>query len=297
MRTPGGKPTNARQPSKPTATRGVISYNVNRVAGTGKVAKPKAGHWWQRGWIRNLPSLVALGVITLSVLYCLGLSTSPKVVVSTSSPQAVVLRDKAEYQRGAQRILEGSIFSRTKFTVNAGGFEKAFRTEFPEVDEVALALPIVSRTPIVTISTAQPQLLLTAQGKVYVLDKRGTAIMMANDLSSSIRQTLPVINDQSGANVEVGQTVLPAEDVAFITTVLTQLKAKQVTPEAITLPATAHEVDIKPSGKAYFVKFNVDTDAREAAGAYLATRQKLEETKVNPAQYIDVRVPGRAYYL
>lgn len=295
MRLPS--PKQGRQPSKPTATRGVISYNVNRVAGTGKVAKPKAGHWWQTGWVRNLPSLVALGVITLSVLFCLGLSTNPKVVVSTSSPQAVVLREKSEYQKGAQRILEQSLFSRTKFTVNAGGFEKAFRAEFPEVDDVALALPIVSRTPIVTLSTAQPQLLLTSQGKVYVLDKRGTAIMTANDLSSSVRQTLPVINDQSGVTVEVGKSVLPAEDISFITTVLAQLKAKQVTPESITLPATAHEVDIKPAGQPYYVKFNVDTDAREAAGAYLATKQKLEQTNVKPSQYVDVRVPGRAYYL
>jgi hypothetical protein len=121
--------------------------------------------------------------------------------------------------------------------------------------------------------------------------------MMANDLSSSIRQTLPVVNDQSGIAVEVGKTVLPAEDIAFMTTVIAQLKAKQINAETITLPATAHEVDIKPAGQAYTVKFNVDTDAREAAGAYLATKQKLEQTNVKPAQYIDVRVPGRAYYL
>jgi hypothetical protein len=274
----------------------VISYNTNRVAGAGKVVSPKAEHWWQQGWVRNLPTFLALAVITISVLYCLGLSTNPKVVVSTTSPQAVVLRDKAEYQRGAQRILEDSALSRTKFTVNTGGFERAFRAAFPEVDDVSLALPLVSRTPIVTISTAQPQLLLTAQGKVYVLDKRGTAIMMANDLSSSIRQTLPVVDDQSGLSVSVGKTVLPAEQIQYITSVLAQFKAKQVAVETITLPATAQEVDIKPAGKPYYVKFSTSTEAREAAGDYLATKQRLEQTNTTPTQYVDVRVPGRAYY-
>ena len=285
----------ARQPKQTAPPRGVISYNTNRVAGAGKASKPKADHWWQHGWVRNLPTLLALAIITLSVLYCLGLSTSPKVVVSTTSPQAVVLREKADYQKGAQRILEDSALSRTKFTVNTGGFEKAFRAEFPEVDHVSLALPLVSRTPIVTISTAQPQILVTAQGKVYVLDKRGTAIMMANDLSSSIRQSLPVVNDQSGLTVAVGKTVLPAEDIQYISAVLAQLKAKQVAVESITLPATAQEVDIKPAGKPYFVKFSLNTEAREATGDYLATKQRLEQTNTTPTQYVDVRVPGRAY--
>ena len=283
-----------RQP-KLTNQLGTYAYNSNRIAGQWKANKTRQ-QWWQRGWIRNLPSLVALVVMSLSVLYCLGLSTNPKVVVSTSSPQSVVLRDKSEYEQGAQQILQQSILSRTKFTINSGNFEKAFQAAFPEVGDVSIALPLVSRRPIVTISTAQPQLLLTAQSKVYVLDRRGTVIMLANDLNSLTRQSLPVVNDQSGLSVSVGKTVLPAEDIQFITTVLAQLKAKQVTAQTITLPTTAHEVDIKPADQPYFVKFNVDTDAREAAGSYLAAKQKLEQTQSVPAQYIDVRVSGRAYY-
>lgn len=292
----------SRQPGKPARQRVFSYYNnpperqaANRDEGRVKPAYPRQ-NWWRSQWLRNLPSLIALGVITLSVLYCLGLTTSPKVVVSVASPQTVVLRDRSEYQKGAQAILQQSILNRTKFTINTGSFEKAFKTEFPEVADVSLALPLVSRTPIVTISTAQPQLLLTAQGKVYVLDKRGTVIMMANDLSSSIRQSLPVVTDQSGLSVSVGQTVLPTEDIQFITTVLAQLNAQHVTPETITLPKTPHEVDIKPAGQPYFVKFSIDTDARAAAGSFLASKQKLEQLNQVPGQYIDVRVPGRAYY-
>ncbi len=232
-----------RQPVKSTTTNSkVFSYNSNRAAPEQRqgrdttVARPKANttgrkRLTDRQWVRNLPSLIALGVITMSVLFCLGLTTDPKIVVSANSPQSIVLRDKGEYQKGAQRILD-----------------------------------------------------------------RGTVIMMANDLSSSVRQTLPVVNDQSGISADVGKTILPADDIQFITTVLAQLKAKQVTAESITLPPTAQEVDMKLSGQPYLAKFNVHTDAREAAGAYLAVRQKLEQTKVNPAQYVDVRVPGRAYY-
>lgn len=288
----------SRRPTNPQPDKqGVFSYYSSRSsASSTSPQKGERKHWWQGGWARHLPSFVALGLVTISVLYCLSLSTNPKVVVSTSSPQAVVLRDKNEYQAGAQRILEQSILNRTKFTVNSSGFEKAFKNEFPEVDDVSLTLPIVSPRPIVTISTAQPQIMVTAQSKVYVLDRRGTVIMMANDLSSSIRQNLPVVNDQSGLVVSVGKTVLPADDIQFITGVLAQFKAKGVTAETITLPTTAHEVDIKPAGQPYYVKFSVDTNAREAAGAYLATKQYLDQSHTAPSQYVDVRIPGRAYF-
>jgi hypothetical protein len=293
----------ARQPGASKA--GVFSYTANQtIRASQQNRQPSKSNaptyarsaWWQHAWIRNLPSLIALTAISLSVLYCLGLSTNPKIVISASSPQSIVLRDKADYQQGAQRILSQSLLSRTKFTVDSAGFEKAFRAEFPEVADVSLALPLVSRRPVVTISTAQPQLILTSQGQAYVLDKRGTVIMSANELSSSVRSNLAVINDQSGLAVSVGKTVLPTEDIQFISTVIAQLRAKQITPESVTLPKVAHEVDIKPSGQPYYIKFSLDTSAREAAGTYLAVKQKFEQTNTLPSQYIDVRVPGRAYY-
>ncbi|MDQ5971916.1 MAG: hypothetical protein QG553_75 [Patescibacteria group bacterium] len=304
--TPGRQERNPGQPKKP-----VFSYNTNQTIRASSQSREdndqsrprpaktssKAGSFWENNWVRNFPSLVALAAVTVSVLYCLGLTTNPKVVVSANSPQAIVLRDKVDYEVGAQKILSQSLLSRTKFTVNAGGFEKAFRAEFPEVDQVSLTLPLVSRRPIVTLSIAQPQLILTANSQAYVLDKRGTVIMPAKELSSTVRATLPVVNDQSGLEVATGKTVLPTEDIQFITEVVAQLKAKQIGIESITLPKVAQQVDIKIAGQPYYVKFSVNSQAREAVGTFLATKKKLEETKVTPSQYIDVRIPGRAYYL
>lgn len=286
-------------------SRGVFSYNTNQTIraaeqsrGDDRPAKPtyKRTSFWERHWVRNFPSLVALAAVTLSVLYCLSLSTNPRVVVAGNSVNSIILRDKEAYQRGAQDILNQSFLSYSKFTVDVSGFEKAFKEAFPEVDDVSLALPLVSRRPVVTISTAQPELIMTAGGQAYVLDKRGSVIMLAKDLSSSVRDSLVIVTDQSGLEVTLGKTVLPAEQVSYIASVIEQLKAKNVAIESVTLPASANQLDIKPQGVPYFVKFNMTTDAREGAGSYLAVKQKLEQAKIMPAQYVDVRVPGRAYY-
>lgn len=286
-------------------TKGVFSYNTNQTIRAAEQSRaddrPKKPTYqrtsfWERHWVRNFPSIVALAAVTVSVLYCLSLTTNARVVVAGTSAQSVILRDKADYQKGAQQILNQSFLSYTKFTVDTGAFEKAFKEAFPEVDDVSLALPLVSRRPVVTISTAQPQMIVTAGGQAYVVDKRGSVIMLAKDLSSSVRDNLPVVNDQTGLEIAVGKTVLPAEQIAYITTVINQLKAQNVAIESVTLPASANQLDVKPQGVPYFIKFNLVTDAREGVGTFIATKKKLDQSKTTPSQYIDVRVPGRAYY-
>jgi hypothetical protein len=302
-RIPFKKASKKREERRPAAQppKGVFSYYNNRAPqvdrGDAYVASTSGrARRTGKAWLRNLPSLVALAAVTLSVLYCLSLTSQPRVTVIIGETKESSLRDKAEYQAGAQKILEQSLLNRTKFTINTRSFEKAFQTEFPEVSDVAISLPLINRQPIVTITTAQPTMILVANNRADVLDSRGMVIMSANDLSSEARRTLPVVKDEGNVELAPGKTVLPAAYITYITSVMAQLNAKKITAETITLPKQPHELDVKVAGQPYFVKFSFDTDAREAAGTYLATKSQLDSQKITPAKYVDVRVPGRAYY-
>jgi hypothetical protein len=44
------------------------------------------------------------------------------------------------------------------------------------------------------------------------------------------------------------------------------------------------------------VKFNVQSNAREETGTFLAAKNYLDGQHTVPHQYIDARVTGRAYY-
>lgn len=242
-------------------------------------------------------ALILLGVV---VMYCLSLSTSPKLTVYTARSQQPnqqqSIRNQTEYLDGAQKLLNSSIFNRTKFTINTAAFERAFKAEYPEVSDVAVALPIVSRQPIVTITTAQPAFVIVSHNQSWVIDERGIVIMSAQDLSKTTKEQLPVIIDQSNTPLDFGKAALPSTYVQYIGMFAAQLRAKNISIESIILPNQAHEIDIKPKGQPYIVKTSVDTNAREAAGAYLATKGYLDGQKIKPGQLIDVRVPGRATY-
>lgn len=303
------KPPLRRQPSNlPSAERSVFSYYSSRSRVPERTqrryAPPDAakvrGRLMQRQWVKNLPSLVAVFAVVLSLLYCLGLDTNPKILVQTTSSVALAhrpLRDKSDYQQAARVILSRSLLSRSKLTIDTAAFKTALMQQYPEIADASVSLPLIGRRPVVSVATAQPIMLLTtARNEVYVLDARGKAIMRAQDLSSSIRDSLPVVNDETGLKVDVGTAVLPPNDVQFITAVVAQLKAKQLAVESMVLPAQqARELHMRIRGQPYYVKFNFATDARLAAGAFLAAKAKLDQDRAVPGEYIDVRVEERVY--
>lgn len=295
------KPSSGRRPlsTKPTANNPTYSYYANRNREGGKTRTTISdiqSKITNRQWVRNLPSLVALGVVLVSLIWCLGLTTTPKVILSMPNSKTTPLRDKAEYQAGAAEILSSSVFNRSKVTINTAAFTKAFTNKYPEVGDVSVSLPLIGRRPVISIDTAEPVVVLSSNNQLYVLDKRGKAIMKAEELQTAARKSLPVVSDDSGMAVKTGQTVLPSDEIAFLITVLAQLKAKNIPVESITLPKAAKEMQLRIAGQKYYVKFNFATDPMVAVGSFLAVKAKLEQSNTIPAEYIDVRVEERAYY-
>jgi hypothetical protein len=300
MALPGKKSPTSRRPSGGSASNSpTFSYYANR-SREGEQSRSPASEarskFLSRRWVKNLPSLIALSAVLLSIIWCLGLTTTPKIILSMPSSTDKPLRDKKDYQNGATEILNQSFFNRSKLTINTDAFTKAFMDKYPEVADVSVSLPLISRRPVISVDTAEPVVVLASNNQLYALDKRGKAIMKAEELQAETRKSLPIVSDESGLSVNVGKTVLPSDEIQFITTVLAQLKAKNIPVQSITLPAAAKEMYLRVEGQKYYVKFNFASDARVAVGSFLAVKAKLEQTNVTPAEYIDVRIDERAYY-
>jgi hypothetical protein len=294
----GGSRT-VRQAAPITKQKKVFSYYDNRPADSQKPSSTKyIPKVTRQQWVRNLPAIFAIIVVFISALYCLGLNNKPQVVIAppTDSTAVPPLRSKQAYQQGAEDILHESILNSTKFTINTARFEKQFLQRFPEVADVSISLPLISQQPVITLQEAEPALLVQSSHHLVVLGKDGRVIMSADSLTPAVRQQLTLVTDQSGLSTDLGKGVLSTTDVQFILTVLAQLKAQHLTPQTVTLPAQSQEVDIKLNGQPYFIKFDLGTSPQQGVGAYLALKQLLDQQKVTPSSYVDVRIEGRAYY-
>jgi hypothetical protein len=140
-------------------------------------------------------------------------------------------------------------------------------------------------------------LLTTTSGQSFVVDENGKALIAAARVPDLAALKLPVVNDESGIRLTEGKTVLSGSAVSFMRVILAELSAQNVSMQRLTLPAATSELDVYPIGVQYYVKFNLQSQtALQQVGTYLATIEKLREQGITPAQYIDVRVDGRAYY-
>jgi hypothetical protein len=229
----------------------------------------------------------------------LSLSTAAKVLPLTTVSSRSLLRPTAVYETAASRQLASSIWNRNKITIDTAKLNQQLLSQFPELSSVSVTIPLLAHRPLVYVQPAQPALVLvTGNGNgSFVIDTTGKALLRAASPAVLGQANLPLVNDQSGLSIQPNRQVLAATSVSFIQTVLAQLTAKQIAVSGLTLPAAASELDAQIAGQPYFVKFNLQSDnPRGEAGTFLATIAQLHRQNITPAQYVDVRVDGRAYY-
>lgn len=245
-----------------------------------------------KDFLHSLPGYIAVAVILGCVFYSFGLTTNPKIVIVNDQEQGVqpFLRTPEAYQEAVSSQLAGSIFNRTKLSINTAKTEEAIKQQLPEVGQASITLPIIGRNPVVYLKIAEPAFVLQPEGSAaFVIDNQGRAVVPASELPQ-LQHDLVRIDDKSGLPIEQGKTVLPTDQIAFLHEVRAQLTAANVSINHFSLPPEANALRVHPAKAGYYVKFNFLGDAREQTGRYLAVRKKA-----NPQTYIDVRVDDRVY--
>lgn len=250
-----------------------------------------------RYWRQRLGMFLAGVALIVCVLYSLHLTPNPKVVSLAPEATGNFLQPTDVYQQAAAKAFASSFFNDNKITVNSLSIEQKLQRQFPELSQVSVTIPLMSHRPIVYVSPTTPSVVLVTGSDSFVLDENGKALLSTTEATDLSKLNLPSVMDQSGLIVHKGDIALAGTEVAFIRTVLGELKAKGIEAESLTLPTDAYQLNVKPAGVGYFVKFNMHEDtARQQIGTYLAVRERLGSQGITPGSYIDVRLDGRAYY-
>lgn len=281
------------------ANRSAADFNTGREALQNKPPIRRLPSRLQRvqrhfGWLLACVLLVGL------IAYEMQLSTTPRIVSLVQASEAPYLQDSAVYAAKASQLFNASAANRNKLTVDASGIAVQLKKQFPELQDVSVSLPLLGSTPTVYIKPAGPALLLSSGGETYLIDENGRAVARATASMSLGKVRVASVTDQSGLKAEVGEQILPRNVTTFITTVVGQLQAQHIAIQSLVLPTSASELDVYVTGQPYYVKFNMhDADANAAAlqaGSYVAVSKQLTRQGTTPSQYVDVRLPGRAYY-
>ena len=285
---------------QPTPKQDFFSYHASRqTADTQQAAPRKSANKpkvTRRQWdAQRLPTILALLVLIGSIGYVSTLTTNAKVVVNKASNTAS-LRPVGVYQQAASEILEDSVLNKSKLSIDTNKISRTMQQQFPELSNVTVVLPMMGHRPIVEVFTLKPALLLSSSKGVYAVSDTGKTMIRTSDVKNVGDMAIPTIRDESDISVELGQGVLSAQDVKFITTIAKQFEAKKLSVSSFTLPRIASELHVRITGQPYYVKFNLLTDARVSAGQYFALKAKLDKDHVTPAEYVDSRVEEKIFY-
>jgi hypothetical protein len=270
-------------------------YNKQTDIATQRDARKSESDKKEQGGNRFFAALALILFVVLSG-YILYLSTGINLNVDKSSGSDL-LRPNSVYSKSASVYLSHSIANISKITVNNTGLENYMENNFPELNRVSVTVPLIGHELTLNISQSVPVALVAAfDNKVYLVKSNGVVICDASSTEmSNYTSKIPYIISPY-IDIQVNHQILSMQDLSFIAYTYKELNAHSIKTVTYTLVPNSRELDVKLAADSYLVKFNLENSSKEQVGSYLALKKYLNTNKINPAQYIDVRVIGRAYY-
>lgn len=240
------------------------------------------------GW-----ALTRIGLLAALFAYVYwGLLLSPTAKLSVTKGNQY--RPTSDYQTAITQHLN-KLRNSTKVTFDSASIASTIKAAFPEIDSAIVELPFIGRQPVVRLSVFAPVLYLETSGKTYVISSNGAVVGEASRLLPF--KNLPIVVDQSGADIVSRQQVLSPQQVSFIGVLVAQAEYAKVSIDSFILPSSTQEIYMKLTGAGYYVKFYTGGDPAEQAGRLFATLRHIKTKHITPTRYIDVGVAGKVYYM
>lgn len=290
------EPELRRRPSGQEPAR-VFSYYSSRSGVDSQRARyepaPSEGHGLGR--FKHVPTALATVVIVGSLLYASVLDTMPRIMVVASENGKPLQRPNAVYEDYVAKQLAGSLLNRSKLTINTEPIAVSLSRQFPEVANAVITIPLIGHRPIVHVAVSSPAFILATSNGAYYISSSGVPLVRVADVVHQV-DGIATVTDETGLTVTLGQQILPADTVSFISEIIGQFKATNTPFGQIVLPLEANELQARLPNLPYVVRFNTLEEARTQFGTFAAVKQRLEGSGESPKEYIDVRVVERAYY-
>lgn len=297
IRFKGKQQSRRRHPVEQNEKNRMYTYRSRRTEEGDTPQAPPRDTKQQNGRLADLFRSVSFiaGLLALLVLFAYATALGTESKVRFDGDQGA-LRPTKQYQGKADEILGQSLNNRWKLSINRSDIAYALKQSFPEISSVSISTLPWSYQPIVNISVSEPALVLVNGGSKYLVSDSGVAMINLNNTDNRYKPgDLPEVTDETGYVAEEGKYILSSEQVDFIKEIIYQAAQKKLDTDKVSLKPGGEEVDFKFKGLNYIVKFSFENDARKSAGAFLALKKHLQKNGPLPNQYIDARVPERAY--
>lgn len=240
---------------------------------------------------RHLAGLLALIVAVCIVLgWILYQSIAIPQVVANGVRQPI---DQKYYASKIQDYLNGHFFERSRLTLNTQNLAAYLQANgCPEVASVDSQTRFSGLGAAqVTLTMRRPAISWSSAGQRLYVDGDGNAFTKNYYAEPSVE-----VVDQTGIQAKDNQVLVSNRFLGFVGKVIGRFAAQQRVVTKVILPAsTTHQIvvelqDVKPQ-----IKLSIDRPAGEQVEDAVRSIAYLSAKGIE-AQYIDVRISGKAYY-
>lgn len=194
-----------------------------------------------------------------------------------------------EIKAEVAKLLDTSWRQRNLITLDSGEVV----SELQQIDPLIRSAELRRQWPhgvVVNVTLKQPSLGWSTGNQQYLLDRDGTAIGVLPPGS-----TLPVVVDGSNLPIKLGQRVASARFVSFAAAAVPAISSAGITVTGLSIQETTLDLTVT-TNKGYRLVLDTGRTIEEEIVDLKAVLALLASKKGQPAEYIDLRIAGKAYY-
>ncbi len=195
----------------------------------------------------------------------------------------------AEIESASRKLVAGNLWWGNLVTFSSDDFIAKLKQTDPSLRTVTVKRKWF-HTIVVTSTLKQASLGWSTGNQTYVLDKDGTVIGVAAG-----PVIFPVVYDGSNLPVQVGQRVASVHFVEFASQIVAELAQSGIGVTRLDIKDTTFDLSAQ-TNKGYRLLFDTNRSTSEEIADLKAVQRLLVAQKRTPAEYIDLRIAGKAYY-
>jgi hypothetical protein len=279
-------PVNNYYRSPKSTTKPAASENQNKTAKKEKLSLTK---------IINI--FLIIGGAGL-VVFATTLTTNPVIELKKSNAQYY---EANVYQEAAIEAIKSNILNRSKLLFQETSFEEKLKEQFPEISQAKPVIPLGGRNLTVIISVSDPFAYVSSGTDTGIINSEG--VLVVKNSKEVLANLLNLKFTEPQSNFTVGSRILTTSEVNMLLMLRAEMKSltfqdnKSAEIKDVLFDVAKGQLEAKLINKPFFIKLTTFNEAEQQVGGAKATIKQLDKENSLPTQYIDVRVPGRAFVL
>lgn len=232
--------------------------------------------------------LIAFIILVLGLLLT---QFTARVSIARSTKPLSQQIDAPAYEKSINEYYAIHPVERLRFLLNQEALTRFVAVQHPEIAEVQLSGVTDLVEAGFTLNFREPIAGWQINTRQYYVDPEGV-VFQKNYYSQPAVQ----IVDESGVSPEQGTTVASSRLLGFVGRVVAMAGERGSKVTSVTLPiGTTRQLDVRLDGVGGYVRFTIDRGVAEQVEDMSRVVSYLQQRSIT-AEYIDVRVEGKAIY-